>query len=90
MKQDEIYRHLKDLAENLGIRFAEKNFRNAGIPVNSGLCKIEGVFHFYMDKHKRPREKNEILANTLSQFPLDDIYIIPALREFIDQHNDQG
>lgn len=86
MKQNELYNHLKDLTENLGIRFFEKNFRNAGIPVNSGLCKIEGTYHFFMDKHKKISEKNEILANAISQFPLDDIYIIPALREYIDQN----
>lgn len=86
MKQEEIYRHLKDLAEKLEIRYFEKNFRNVGIPVNSGLCKIEGEFHFFMDKHKKIREKNEILAQALSQFPLDDIYIIPALREFIEDN----
>lgn len=86
MKQDEIYRHLKELADKLNIRFFEKNFRNVGIQVNSGLCKVDGTLHFYMDKHKKIREKNEILAQALSQFPLDTIYIIPALREYIDQN----
>lgn len=86
MKQDELYQHLKDLAEKLEIRFFEKNFRNVGISVKSGLCKIEGYHHFFMDKHKKIREKNEILAQALAQFPLDDIYIVPALREFIEQH----
>jgi hypothetical protein len=88
MKHHDLYIHLKELAEQLGIRFYEKNFRNAGIQVTSGLCKIEGVRHFFMDKHKKIREKTEILAAALSRFPLDDIYIIPAVRDFIEQNSE--
>lgn len=86
MNQDELYQHLKDLAGQLDIRVSEKNFRNAGIPVQSGLCIIEGKFHFFMDKHKKKREKNEILSEALSRFPLDEIYIMPAVREYIEQN----
>lgn len=85
MKQDELYRHLKDVADKLGITFSEKSFRGAGINVNSGLCKIEGKLHFFMDKHKRIREKNEILAECLVTFSVDDIYIPPKVREFIEK-----
>lgn len=85
MKQEEIYKHLKQVAAKLEIKFAEHNFRPTGIKVKSGLCKIEGRLHFYMDKHKKVRAKNEILAACLSGFPLDEIDMEPAIREFIDK-----
>lgn len=85
MKQEELYRHLKELADKFGITFSEKSFRGAGINVNSGLCKIEGKLHFFMDKHKRLREKTVILAECLLEFPVDDIYIPPKVREFIEK-----
>jgi hypothetical protein len=56
--------------------------------VKSGLCKIEGQLHFFMDKHLKIRDKTEILAQTISSFPLDDMYIQPILREFIDKHKE--
>ena len=86
MKRDELHRNLIELAERLGVKYFEKNFRHAGIRVNSGLCRIEGEWHFYMDKHLKPREKTEILAHTVSKFPLDDMYIIPALRDYIERN----
>ena len=88
MKHETLYRHLQDLAQTLNISFSEKNFRHAGIPVNSGLCKIEGEWHFFMDKHKKIREKTEILAHAISHFPIDDIYIAPALREYIEKNKE--
>lgn len=86
MKHEELYRHLKELAEKLGIRFYEKNFRVPGLIVKSGLCRIEGTWHFYMDKHLKVREKTEVLAQAFHDFPIDDVYIIPAVREFIDKN----
>ncbi len=85
MRQDEIYKHLKDVAEKLNITIMEKNFRNVGISVKSGLCVIKGQTCFLMDKHKKIREKNEILARCILNYPIDDIYIIPAVREFLEK-----
>jgi hypothetical protein len=83
MKHEELYRHLKELAEKLNISFYEKNFRLPGLSVRSGLCRIEGKWHFYMDKHLKIREKAEVLAQAINSFPLDTLYVIPAVREFI-------
>jgi hypothetical protein len=81
MKPDQLYQHLKELAEKLDITVSEQNFRITGIKVKSGLCKVKGKNLFVMDKHRSTRDKIEILADTLTQFPLEDIYIIPSVRE---------
>jgi hypothetical protein len=86
MKQEELYRMLKELADKLDISFYEKNFRIPGLNVKSGLCKIEGKWHFYMDKHLKIREKTEALAQSLWEFHLDSIYIVPVVREFLEKH----
>ena len=39
-----------------------------------------------MDKHKSISEKNEILAACLGKMPHEEIYIIPAVREYINKH----
>ncbi len=84
MKQIEIYKNLQEIAEKFNIVIMEKNFRVTGLPVKSGLCKIEGEKHILLDKHKKIREKNEIIARCLIQYPVSEIYIIPAVREYLE------
>ncbi len=84
MKQVEIYKNLQEIAEKFNIVVMEKNFRITGLPVKSGLCKIKGEKFILLDKHKKIREKNEILARCLIQYPVNEIYIIPAVREYLE------
>jgi hypothetical protein len=86
MKPEQLLEALKDLAEKLGIQVSEQNFRTTGIKVGSGLCKIRGELHFMLDKHKSTKKKIRLLAETLSQMPLDDMYIVPLVRETLERH----
>lgn len=85
MKFEQTYNALKEIAEKLNITVSEQNFRPTGIKVKSGLCTIKGEEFFIMDKHKKIREKTEILAESLLTFPIDDIYIVPAIRDYLDK-----
>jgi len=88
MKPEQIYQELKDLAEKLGIKVAEKSFRNiaAGIHFQSGLCKIREKDMYIMDRNLSLSQKNEILAECLAGMDYENIYMVPALREFLDKH----
>lgn len=83
MKPDQLYHNLKETAEKIGITTKEHNFRNAGIHVSSGLCKIREEHFFIMDKRLTVREKIEILAECLSDMNLETIYVVPAVRELL-------
>lgn len=85
MKPDKLYQELKDLAEKLGIRVMEQNFRNAGIRVKSGFCKIKDQDHCIIDKHIRINRKADVLAECISEYPHEDIYIVPAVREYLER-----
>ena len=84
MKPDQLYHNLKETAEKIGIRVKEYNFRNAGIHVASGLCKIREEQFFIMDKRLTVREKIETLADCLREMNLEAIYIVPAVRELLN------
>ncbi len=88
MKFEQIYQSLKEIAEKLEIKVFEHNFRTAGIKVTSGFCTVEGEKRFIIDKHKRIREKTKILASYLATQSIEDIYIIPLVREYIDKFRD--
>ena len=86
MKPEQLYQNLKEIAEKLGVTVSEQNFRNAGMSVKSGLCSIHEKQHIFIDKNIPLYKKNRVLAYCLSQLPLDDIFIVPAVREFLEKN----
>ena len=86
MKPDQLYQELIDLAERMQITVSEQNLRTAGIKVSSGLCTVKGQNMFIMDKHKSIHKKIKILAAQLATMPLEDLYIIPAVRELLNKY----
>ncbi len=86
MKPDQLYQELKELAEKLNITVSEQNLRKTGIKVKSGLCKVKAKYVFVMDKNKSVHDKIEVLASCLSKIPNDDIYVVPILREILNEY----
>ena len=87
MKPEQIYQELKDLAEKLQITVSEQNFRNTGIVVRSGMCKVKGKDFIIIDKHKSIHKKIKILASNLAAMPHEDIYVVPFVRELLDRYH---
>ncbi len=90
MKPDELYHNLKNIADKFGITVSEQNLRISGLKVKSGLCKVKGDNVFIMDKHKSTREKIELLASRLSTMPLENIFIVPGVREILEKYMKQN
>ena len=87
MKPEQLYQHLKELAEKLDIAVSEQNLRVTGVKAKSGLCTVKGKKIFIMDKHKSVNRKNEILATYLAKMSHEDIYIIPVVREHLNKYS---
>jgi hypothetical protein len=85
MKPTQLYQHLKELAVKLDITVAEQNMRVTGVNAKSGLCIVKDQKMFIMDKHLTVREKLETLTECLKNLPLDDIYVMPAIRKYLDR-----
>ncbi|MFO7930583.1 MAG: hypothetical protein R6U97_04180 [Desulfosalsimonas sp.] len=85
MKRRQIYSHLTEAAEKAGIRVVEQNLRVTGVNARSGLCRVKGESVFIMDKNLTVNEKIQLLASCLKQFPIENIYIMPAVRDIIDR-----
>jgi len=85
MTSDQIYQHLVDLAEKLGMDVSVHNLKISGFPVKSGICKIKGKNRIVLDKRLPTDDQIDILIDCLRPFPIDDIYIIPAIRNLLYQ-----
>jgi hypothetical protein len=90
LKPDKLYQELKDLAEKLGIVVSEQNFRNTGIHVNSGYCKVKDTDHCIINKHLKLEQKVEILGECLSLFPHESVFTVPAVRKFLESFKPLG
>jgi len=84
MKPEQIFVELKNLSEKLNIIISEQNFRKTGIKVKSGFCIVKGENYFIIDKDLSIKKKNEIIAEYLSTLDYENIYIVPAIRDFIN------
>lgn len=85
MKQESLYQNLKDLAEKLEITVSEQNFKSTGTGARSGLCTVKGETLFLMDKHLPVRRKNEALGECLAAMAIDEVFMVPAVRAYLDR-----
>ncbi|MDM8536674.1 hypothetical protein QUF70_07975 [Desulfobacterales bacterium HSG17] len=89
MKLQEAYSELIDLALKLKIEIAEKSFRNIGIPVRSGFCIVKNENRILIDKHLTLREKVRMLSGYLNQQAINDVFIKPAVRDYLEKMKDR-
>jgi len=85
MNPTELYQQLKDLAARLDIRVAEQNLRVTGVNAKSGFCIVKDQKLFIMDKHLTVREKLETLGDFMKTLPLEDMYVAPVVRKYLDR-----
>jgi len=88
MKPEQMYQQLKELVEKLDIKFLEQNLKKSGPRVQSGFCKLKEQKMFIMDSRLPIHDKNSVLAAFISKIPHENIYLVPAVREFIQKNTD--
>ena len=84
MKPDQVYQHLVDLAEKIGIEVSVHNLKISGFAIKSGICRIKGKNRIVLDKHLSKDDQIDVLIDCLRTFSLDDIYIVPAIRDLLN------
>jgi len=85
MNPTELYQQLKDLAAKLDIRVAEQNLRATGVNAKSGFCIVKDQKLFIMDKHLTVRKKLETLGEFMKTLPLEELYVAPVVRKYLDR-----
>jgi hypothetical protein len=92
VKPEKLYHELKDLAERIGMRVSEQNFRiTTGIRVKSGFCIVMDQECCIIDKHLRLSKKTEVLAEcmieklTASNESIETVFMVPAVRDYLER-----
>ena len=86
MSPDQLYHHLKELSEKLGINILEQSFKQVSLSVKSGFCRVKGKDLFIMDRNLPVAKKNSMLVKFLSTQPHEKIFIPPAVRALLHRN----
>lgn len=79
MTQDQLLKELEELAEKSGIavRFEKGDF-------DGGYCILKDERIIVINKRLAAPKRTSILAQALAEVGIEEIYLKPAVREFIE------
>jgi hypothetical protein len=82
-----LLQHLESIAAQLGIEIRYESLFDEEVSIRSGGCKVYGRKLIVIDLHRPLGEKISLLAREISRYDLEDLYILPRVREFILHHS---
>ena len=82
MKSEQMLAELEGAADKLGVRVCYETLAADVGP--GGLCKVKGEWRAIIDRRAPSSEKVALLAQALSQFDLDAVFLSPEVRDIID------
>jgi len=80
MKEEEILRGLEELMRHSGVqvRYEKGDF-------DGGLCIIKDKRMLILNRTQSSAYHIRVLAGELAKLPLDEVFMLPALRQVIDE-----
>ena len=79
MKKEKLYSEFEELGQRLGVKIIKGKGNFTG-----GICIEKDETVIVVNKMKPIEHRLKILATSFLEYNLDDIYMIPALRAFIE------
>jgi len=79
MTQEELFKELEELAAqcSISIRYEKGDFEG-------GFCVLKAERLIVVNKKLAPAKKASILAQGLAEIGMDEVYLKPIVREFIE------
>jgi len=84
LDENTILGQLEELARSLAIQIRYEPIKREGIFRAGGLCRLKGEYVLIIDSKATMREKIQSLGRAANRFDLNQVYLRPGLREFID------
>ncbi len=85
MQNSKILQYLEDLAFRLGIEIVNEKLGGKDFYAKGGLCKVKGAYKIFMDPAAPIQDRIEILAQSLSSFHTEEVYLLPFIREILEK-----
>ncbi len=78
-----LLQHLEGLAAQLEIEVRYENLADDEVTIHSGGCKVLDRDLILIDRQQPLMERARLLARELSRYNLENFYILPRVRDFI-------
>ena len=79
---------LMRLAAQLDVKVRVERLGDEEVPAESGLAWIDGKPVLFIDSRLSDIDKVDVAARELSAFPLEGVYVKPAIRELLENADD--
>jgi len=90
MHAEELLSRLEGLAEQLNIPVRYASLATEELPGRGGLCILRGERRIIIERTLGCREKARLLAIGLAQFDLEGVFLLPAVRQAIEDAKAEG
>ena len=80
MKKVKLYTEFEELGQRLGLKILKGKGDFSG-----GTCIVNNETVIVINKMKPMEQRLRILATSFLEFNLDEIYLVPALRAYIEE-----
>jgi hypothetical protein len=84
MQTEELLSRLEGLAEQLQIPVRYASLATEELAGHGGLCILRGERRIIIERTLGCGEKVRLLAEGLSQFDVEEMYLLPAVRQAIE------
>ena len=84
MDERTILSQLEELAEKLGIRIRYEVMKKENLFNTGSLCRLKGEYVLIINSSAMIKEKIQIFAGAVKHFDLDQVYMPPALRKYLE------
>jgi hypothetical protein len=83
LEEEILLSQLEDLAHSLGIKVRYEQLKKESSFFPGGLCKVQGENVLIINSKAATGDKVETMAKALITYDLGQVYMRPALREFL-------
>ena len=75
---------LEELAHVLGIQLRYEKMEEERTFYGGGLCRVRGEHLLIVNSKATTKDKIQTLVKAVKRFDLDNIYLRPAIREYLE------
>jgi hypothetical protein len=90
MTREELLIQLEELAARLNIQVQYESVKSEDPSTFGGYCRINDQHMIILHSKALISRKIEIITEALKRFDIDDVYLLPALREHLKKDDPPG
>jgi len=90
MNEELILEHLEKIARSKSIIIRYERLEDGELIIRSGSCRVKGNEYIIVDSRLALKERIGVIARELRKRNLEDIYMLPLIREIIDKQEPIG